>query len=116
MALAIDGSLFFANTFGGSATIASPGLTTANAGDIIILTVYNNSSNINSVTGASIGSFTRMGASSGNSPPAVEYWACFASAALTGEVVTVVQANNFDVRYNLFGVSGSNQTSLTGAF
>lgn len=116
MALAIDGSLYFANTFGGSATIASPGLTTTNANDIIILSVLNLGATINSVTGASIGSFTRIGASSGGSPPAQEIWACVAPSALTGEVVTIVQAQNFDCRYNLFGVSGTGQTSLTGIF
>lgn len=116
MALALDGSLYFVNTFGGSATIASPGLTTANANDIIVLMVINRSSGITSVTGATLGAFTRIGASSGASPPQVETWACFAPSALTGEVVTVVQTNAFDCIYNLFGVSGTGQTSLTGVF
>ena len=116
MALAIDGSVHAVNTFGGSATIALPGLTTTQANDIILLAVLNFSSGITSVTGATLGSFTRIGASTANTPPMVEYWACFAASALTGEVVTVVQTNNFDCRYDLFGVSGSNQTSITGAF
>jgi hypothetical protein len=116
MTMALDGSLYFANTFGGSTTIASPGLTTANAGDIVVLTILNNSSGITSVTGATLGAFTRIGASSGSSPPMLEVWACFAPSALSGEVVTVVQTNAYDCRYNLFGISGSNQTSLTGAF
>lgn len=116
MALAIDGAVFYANPFGGPTSVALPGLTTANANDIIILAILNIGSTITSVTGASIGSFTRIGASSGANPPALEVWACFASSALSGEVVTVVQGSAFDCRYNLFGVSGSNQTSLTGAF
>jgi hypothetical protein len=77
MPLAIDGCVYARGVFGGnpSNTVTLPPLTTANAGDLIILTVSNVQAPITSVIGSTLGNFTRLGASSATNPPAVEVWA-----------------------------------------
>jgi hypothetical protein len=110
MALAIDGSAHVL----ASGTTPTITLTTTQTNDIIILTSRNNSVTISSVVGATIGSFTQISHNTNGAHG--DIWACFSSAALTSEVVTVTIDNAFNPTFDIFGVSGSNQTSLTGAF
>lgn len=113
MALAIDGSAHYLNPFGSTSTPTIT-LTTTQTNDIIILAANRDGDPILSVVGATLGAFTQLftpGSANG-----ADMWACFAPSALSSEVVTITQTHNFDNAYDIFGVSGSNQTSLTGAF
>lgn len=112
MSLAIDGSVHYHNLASTSTPTIS--LTTSQANDIIILAASRRSDAILGVGGSTIGAFTQLFVP--GSDIGADFWVAFASSPLSSETVTITQTHNFDNVYDLFGVSGSNRTSLTGAF
>jgi hypothetical protein len=110
MALARDGLGHNITTGGASITCT---LTTTQANDYIIVSIAANKGPVVSVSGSSLGSFTRIGQThDGGFQLYSETWAKFSSAALTSEVITITQTGSDYLIANAFGVSGSNQTSL----
>lgn len=123
MAIALDGYVHYAKEFGGSTTVVLPNLTTTQSGDIITVHIYcAYDVHAVSVTGSTLGSFTYIGGSSnsgagnGGGDESIQVWACYAASSLSNEVITVEQSNAYDFRYDVAAWSGTNQTSLTGAF
>jgi hypothetical protein len=111
MALAINGTpIHIVHSFG-SFTPDVVNYTTTAAGCYVIVTCRaaggSGADSITSIVGATIGAFTKISAGDYQ-----ELWACFATATLTSEAITITQPHNADSIYDIFAVSGSNQTAL----
>ena len=119
MALALDGH----NGAGPSGSFAPITLTTANADDIVVFAVYNESNSVNqrqvvSIAGGGL-TFARAGGYAGGDPGrgagvkcAIELWWAHAPAPLAGENFTVTMDGGFDDGAVVcFGVSGAYDTA-----
>lgn len=108
MTLAIDGT--GNNTAGSSFTVAAS-LTTASTSDYIIACVRYQAAAVTSVVGGTLGALTQIASQvSGTDNCAI--YAKLSAGTLASEIITVTQNQAFDIAVDVFGVSGSNQTSL----
>lgn len=108
MAIAIDGT---GNGTGSSSITATASLTTSSTNDYIIACARFQATALTSVSGSTLGTFTKI-AENINSGNNVTIWAIFSSGTISSETITATQSQAFDMTLDVFGVSGTNQSSL----